>query len=161
MNENNIDGLMNTAMMSIKEMIDVNTIIGEPIETSNNIVIIPVSKVNFGFASGGTEFNGKCKCSEKDKNEQNNKSNKMPFGGGAGAAVSISPMAFIAVQESGVKLLPVEHDSCLDKLIDYIPDVMDKITELINKRNKKVNIEEVDINKDEKQKLDIEYDETN
>ncbi len=71
MNEHPIEGLMVTAMNSIQDMIDVNTIIGEPIETSNNIVIIPISKVSFGFAAGGSEFNGE--------------NNKLPFGGGSGA----------------------------------------------------------------------------
>ena len=59
MSEYPIEGLMNTAMNSIKEMVDVNTIVGDPIQTSNNVVIIPISKVNFGFAAGGSEFNGK------------------------------------------------------------------------------------------------------
>ena len=58
MSEHPIEGLMNTAMNSIKEMVDVNTIIGEPIETSNNIIILPISKVGFGFAAGGSEFKG-------------------------------------------------------------------------------------------------------
>ena len=156
--EHPIDGLMNSAMNSIKEMVDVNTIIGEPIETTNNVVIIPVSRVNFGFAAGGSEFKGKQK-NEKEKNE-NNIENKMPFGGGSGAAVSISPIAFIAIQDTGVKLLPVEHNSSLDKLIDYIPDLMDRVTNIAKKKCNKFETEKININDNTKEKVEIEYDET-
>lgn len=143
-----IEGLMNTAMNSIKEMIDVNTIIGEPIETSNNIVVIPVSKVNFGFAAGGSEFKGKVikkitPKGEKEDNESDEKA-RMPFGGGSGAGVSINPIAFIVVQSTGVKLLPVEHSSSIDKLLDLIPDIVDKLGQFIdNKTNKIQKIKEV------------------
>lgn len=138
MNEYPIEGLMNTAMNSIKDMVDVNTIIGNPIETTNNIVVIPVSKVNFGFVAGGTEFNGNAKknnslVSNKDE-ENKNYNSRMPFGGGSGAGVSISPIAFIVIQQSGVKLLPIDHSSALDKLLDFMPDLMEKTKEMISKK---------------------------
>ena len=79
-----IEGLMNSAMNSIREMIDVNTIIGDPIETSNNIIIIPVSKVNFGFAAGGSEFKVKGITDKKEKEEEK-EDVRLPFGGGSGA----------------------------------------------------------------------------
>lgn len=133
MSEHPIEGLMNTAMNSIKDMIDVNTIIGEPIETSNNIVIIPISKVNFGFASGGSEFNSETinEYSKKEKEEEI--AYKLPFGGGSAAGVSISPMAFLVITPNGVKLLPVNHSSALDKLMDYVPDLMEKMNGFVNK----------------------------
>ncbi len=131
MSEYPIEGLMNTAMSSIKEMVDVNTIVGDPIQTSNNVVIIPISKVNFGFAAGGTEFNGKTK--DQVKKEQEQLSERLPFGGGSGAGVSISPIAFIVVQANGVKLLPVEHSSSIDKLLDLVPDLADKLSEMLGK----------------------------
>ncbi len=137
MSEYPIEGLMNTAMNSIKEMVDVNTIIGDPIETSNNVVIIPVSKVNFGFAAGGSEFRGKTSDETKNKDEKEEKP-RLPFGGGSGAGVSISPIAFIVVQETGVKLLPVEHGSSLDKLIDLVPDLIDKVNQMIEKQAKRI-----------------------
>ena len=129
MNEHPIEGLMITAMNSIQDMVDVNTIIGEPIETSNNVVIIPISKVCFGFAID--------EYTKKDKEEAIQY--RLPFGGGAGAGVNIMPVAFLIVQPSGVKLLPVDHDSCLDKLLDYMPDLVEKANNLINKsmQNKK------------------------
>lgn len=130
---------MTTAMNSIREMVDVNTIIGEPIETSNNIIIIPISKVGFGFAAGGSEFKGETigEYSKKDKDEEIQY--KLPFGGGSGAGVSITPIAFLVVQSNNVKLLPVSHSSAMDRLLDYVPDLVEKTNNLINKQlsNKK------------------------
>ena len=133
MSEHPIENLMMTAMTSIQDMVDVNTIIGEPIETANGITIIPISKVCFGFAAGGSEFNGETlkEYNRKDNNEEIEY--KLPFGGGAGAGVSIHPVAFLVVQNGSVKLMPVDHDSCLDKLLDYIPDLMQKMNQMYNK----------------------------
>ena len=139
MSEHPIEGLMTTAMNSIQDMIDVNTIIGEPIETSNNIVIIPISKVSFGFAAGGSEFKGETvdEYTRKDKEEQ--VQYRLPFGGGSGAGVTINPIAFLVIQSNNVKLMPVNHTSSLDKLLDYIPDLMEKANNMINRciQNKK------------------------
>lgn len=136
MSEHPIEGLMTTAMDSIRNMIDVNTIIGEPIETINNVIIIPVSKVGFGFAAGGSEFKGEAinEYNKKEKKEQIQY--KLPFGGGSGAGVSINPVAFIVIQENNVRLLPIEHCSSIDRLLDYIPDFMDKIGNSLNKSSK-------------------------
>ena len=138
MNEHPIEGLMTTAMDSIRNMIDVNTIIGEPIETINNVIIIPVSKVGFGFAAGGSEFKGEAinEYNKKEKEEQIQY--KLPFGGGSGAGVSINPVAFIVIQENNVRLLPIEHCSSIDRLLDYIPDFMDKIGNSLNKSSKQI-----------------------
>ena len=136
MSEHPIEGLMTTAMDSIRNMIDVNTIIGEPIETINNVIIIPVSKVGFGFAAGGSEFKGEAinEYNKKEKEEQIQY--KLPFGGGSGAGVSINPVAFIVIQENNVRLLPIEHCSSIDRLLEYIPDFMDKIGNSLNKSSK-------------------------
>ena len=133
MSEHPIEGLMLTAMNSIKDMVDVNTIIGEPIQASNNTVIIPISKVSFGFAAGGSEFKGETidEYNKKDKDEQIQY--RLPFGGGAGVGASITPVAFIIVQGETVKLLPVEHSNCIDKILDYMPDLFDKIGKIIDK----------------------------
>ena len=136
MSEHPIESLMMTAMSSIQDMVDVNTIIGEPIETANGITIIPISKVCFGFAAGGSEFSGETikEYNRKDKDEEIEY--KLPFGGGAGAGVSINPVAFIVVQEDTVKLMPVDHSSCLDKILDYVPDLMQKMSNMFNKTMK-------------------------
>lgn len=89
MNEHPIEGLMVTAMNSIQDMIDVNTIIGEPIETANNTVIIPISKVSFGFAAGGSEFKGETVNEYSRKDEEEQVQYRLPFGGGSGAGVPI------------------------------------------------------------------------
>lgn len=139
MNEHPIEGLMITAMNSIQDMIDVNTIIGEPIETSNNIVIIPISKVCFGFAAGGSEFKGETIDEYTKREKEEAIQYRLPFGGGSGAGVNISPVAFLIVQSNNVKLLPVNHSSSIDKLLDYMPDLVDKANTLMNKlmQNKK------------------------
>lgn len=128
-----IEGLMLTAMSSIREMIDVNTIIGEPIEALDGLVIIPISKVSFGFAAGGSEFNSETinQYTKRDKDEDIQY--KLPFGGGAGAGASINPVAFLIVQNGNIKLMPVEHSSYTDKLLDYIPDLLDKFSSFMNK----------------------------
>lgn len=139
MSEHPIEGLMITAMNSIQDMVDVNTIIGEPIETSNNVVIIPISKVSFGFAAGGSEFRGETIDEYTKKEKEEAIQYRLPFGGGSGAGVNINPVAFLIIQANNVKLLPVDHASCLDKLLDYVPDLVDKANNLMNKamQNKK------------------------
>ena len=104
-----IEGLMITAMNSIQDMIDVNTIIGEPIETSNNIVIIPISKVSFGFAAGGSEFKGETIDEYKKVEKEEQIQYRLPFGGGAGAGVTINPIAFLVIMPDHVKLIQVNH----------------------------------------------------
>ena len=134
MGEHPIEGLMITAMNSIQDMIDVNTIIGEPIETNNNVIIIPISKVSFGFAAGGSEFKGETVNEYSRKNEEEQVQYRLPFGGGSGAGVNINPIAFLVVQANNVKLLPVTHSSAIDKLLDYMPDAMDKVNSLVNRQ---------------------------
>ena len=126
MSEHPIDGLMETAMNSIKDMVDVNTIIGDPIETSNGMVIIPISKVSFGFAAGGSEFKGETIDEYKKKDKEEEVQYRLPFGGGSGAGISINPVAFVIVLKDSIKVLPIEHSSVIDKLMDYVPDLMQK-----------------------------------
>ena len=128
-----IEGLMVTAMNSIQDMIDVNTIIGEPLETSNNIRIIPISKVSFGFAAGGSEFKGETVDEYTKKDKEEAIQYRLPFGGGSGAGVSINPIAFLVIQPNNVKLMPVNHSSSLDKLLDYMPDFMEKANNMMNR----------------------------
>lgn len=145
MTDHPIEGLMLTAMNSIKDMIDVNTIIGEPIQASNEIVVIPISKVSFGFVAGGSEFKGETinEYRKQDKDEQIQY--KLPFGGGAGAGVSLSPVAFLVIQGEMVKLLPINHSTSIDKLLDYIPDLFEKVNSMMNKsmKNKKEQTDKI------------------
>ena len=132
MSEHPIEKLMVTDMNSIQDMIDVNTIVGKPIEISNNVTIIPISKVSFGFAAGGSEFTGETidEYSKKDKEEEIQY--RLPFGGGAGAGVSINAVAFLVIQNGNVKLIPVTHTSSIDKLLDYVPDLIEKTNNILN-----------------------------
>lgn len=154
MGEHPIENLMNTAMNSIKDMIDVDTIIGDPIQASNNTVIIPISKVGFGFAAGGSEFRGEAldEYTKRDKEEQ--VQYRLPFGGGAGAGVSIIPMAFLVVQPDTVKLLPVDHSSCLDRLLDYVPEAIDKLNTIFNKQMQNRKEEKIEARKIEEKKIE-------
>ena len=120
-----IDGLMASAMNSIKEMVDVNTIIGSPVNIPDGTVIIPISKVSFGFAAGGSEFSGK-----KDEKQ-------LPFGGGSGAGVTINPVGFLVVGNGAVKFISVDQQSATDKLVDYVPEALDKIQGMINNKKPK------------------------
>ena len=133
MNNHPIEVLMETAMNSIKEMVDVNTIIGEPIESSNGMTIIPISKVCFGFAAGGSEFKGETLDEYKRKDKEEEVQYRLPFGGGSGAGISINPVAFVVVLKDTIKVLPIEHTSVIDKLIDYVPDLMEKANVIVDK----------------------------
>ena len=148
---------MVTAMDSIQDMVDVNTIVGEPIEAGNNTTIIPISKVSFGFAAGGSEFKGETIDEYTKKEREEMIQYRLPFGGGSGAGVSINPVAFLVVSGDNIKLLPVRHTSAMDKLLDCIPDLFDKINETMEKAPvvKKKKEEKI------KQKIEMEDSEIN
>ncbi|MGD8401726.1 MAG: GerW family sporulation protein, partial [Bacillota bacterium] len=100
MNEHPIEGLMKTSMQNIKEMVDVNTILGDPVETPDGSVIVPISRVSFGFAAGGSQFEAnkmKSREKERDRNMDQDTGQQLPFGGGSGAGTNITPVAFLVV----------------------------------------------------------------
>ena len=140
MSEHPIESLMMTTMSSIQNMVDVNTIIGEPIESKNGITIIPISRVCFGFAAGGSEFSGETlkEYNKKDKDEEIEY--KLPFGGGAGAGISIHPVAFLVIEGNNVKLISVDHESYINKLLDYVPDLIQKMNDMFNKNLKQKEV---------------------
>ena len=128
MSDHPIQGLMTTAMESLKEMIDVNTIIGDPVETPDGSVILTVSKVGFGFAAGGSEF----KLEGGQKEGQSN----LPFGGGSGGGVSITPIAFLIVNSQGVKMLHLDESTHLyEKILELAPQAVDKIQQMFSKKD--------------------------
>ena len=121
--EHPIQGLMTTAMQQLNHMIDVNTIIGDPIQSPDGSAILTVSKVSFGFAAGGSEFG---------KLENNN---HHPFGGGSGGGVSINPVAFLIVSSEGVKVLHLDKQThILDQIMELAPQAVDKVKEMMNKQ---------------------------
>ena len=158
MEEHPIEGLMLAAMDSISDMIEVDTIIGDTIQVQENVNIIPISKVSFGFAAGGSEFKGESIEDYKRREDEENISYRNPFGGGSGAGVSIKPVAFLVVQGENVKLLPVEHNCTIDRIIDYMPELCEKAEKLMDKLIKKdENKEEVKIQKPKIKKVGIDY----
>ena len=123
-----IGDLMTTTMQKIREIADVNTIIGQPIR-AGEITIIPISKLTVGFASGGSDF-----VSKNQKPENDNS-----FGGGSGAGMNLSPVAFLIVRGDTVKLMPVAPPpgNTVDRVVEMVPEVIDKITDFIEKQDKK------------------------
>lgn len=136
MAEHPIQGLMTTAMESIKDMVDVNTIVGDAVQSPDGTVIIPISKVTFGFAAGGSEFKGETVEEEADSEEGEKESTggRLPFGGGSGAGVSIAPIAFLVVNKENIRLLPVNFNSSLDKVLEFIPDIVEKLNDTIKRK---------------------------
>jgi len=133
-----INGLMQTAMENIKDMVDVNTIVGEPVNTPDGSVIVPISRVGFGFAAGGSEFstdeqNGAAKTAESGGH---NASVQLPFGGGSGGGVSITPIAFLVVGKDGVKVVPLDNNThILERLIESAPQWVDRIQSMLQKNS--------------------------
>ncbi len=117
-----IEGLMKTAMESIREMVDVNTVVGDPVETPDGSVIIPISRVSCGFAAGGGEFEV-----GMDRKGGVDESQIPVFGGGSGAGMSVKPIGFLVVGNGQVRLLPVDGSAIYDRLIDVAPQVLSQI----------------------------------
>ncbi|MCS1350865.1 GerW family sporulation protein [Mechercharimyces sp. CAU 1602] len=146
MAEHPIQGLMTTAMENIKQMVDVNTIIGDPVETPEGSVIIPVSRVGFGFAAGGSEFKGGGGGSSKEEDggdgggsseKGGSSSEQLPFGGGSGGGMSISPVAFLVVNNKGVRILNMDSSTHLyDRLLDAAPGLMDRLQGMVKSSKK-------------------------
>ena len=126
MAEHPIQGLMNVTMDKIRQMADSNTIIGKPIKTDDGTTILPVSRISFGFASAGTDFDGK------------NAANKDLFGGGSGAGVNIQPVAFLVVKDGCVRTIQLSDGSnTIDRALTMLPELVDKVSALLKKEEKK------------------------
>ena len=148
-NKHELENLMRSTMENLRDMIDVNTVVGDVVELQDGGCIIPISKVTLGFASGGSEFGEKDSTTEESG---------YPFGGGSGAGVSVKPVAFLVVQGENVKLLPVEHNCTIDRIIDYMPELCEKAEKIMDKLIKKdENKEEVKIQKPKIKKVGIDY----
>ena len=121
--KNDLKSLMAESMEKVKEMVDANTIVGEPITTPDGVTLIPISKVSFGFGSGGGDYG---------KGTQN-------FGGGSGAGVKIDPVAFLVIKDGVTRVMPVAVPpaSTVDRVIDMVPDLMDKVEKYFDKKKEK------------------------
>lgn len=114
MEKHPIESLMSTSMESIREMVDVNTVVGDPVQTQDGSTIIPISKVSFGFVAGGGEY-GMPRPQPED----------MPFAGGAGAGVSVHPMGFLVCSQNGVRLLSANCASPMERIVEMIPQALE------------------------------------
>ena len=123
-----LPNMLENTIAKIREMVDVNSVIGTPITTPDGVTIIPISKVSIGFGGGGSDF------VSKNVNKQEN-----PFGGGAGGGVSVTPIAFLIVKEGNVRMLPVATpaNTTADRLVEMIPDTLDKVSAFIDSHSKK------------------------
>ncbi len=121
-----LNDLMDTAMGKIREMVDSNTIIGEPITTPDGVTVIPVSRVSFGFGSGGGDYGAA----------------KTNFGGGAGAGVRIDPVAFLIIKDGVTRIMPVAVPAVttVDRVLDLVPEVMDRVENFVNKKKEEKEI---------------------
>ena len=126
MKEQSASGILGTSIEKIKDLVDVSTIIGDPIKISETLQIIPVSKVTYGFASGGTDFPSK--------------SNQELFGGGGGAGITISPVAFLVVNNGSVSVKYINAaEGSVERVIGMVPDIVDKATDVIGQLKNKDN----------------------
>ena len=122
-----IGNLMQTTLENIKDMVDVNTVIGEPIPTVNGPTIIPVSKVSFGFLAGGGEY---------DLNRLPD--TETPFAGGSGAGVSVQPVGFLVVGQDGVKVLPAQQLTAWERAVNCAPQLLEDIKNLLPKKDRDI-----------------------
>ncbi len=136
MNNHPISDLVSSALENIRDMVDVNTIIGEPIIAGGK-TIIPISKVSFGFGAGGSEFAPKKEQSSKDQSAKDQQTENL-FGGGSGAGVSIQPVGFLVVSDDDVKMIAASKlDNSVEKLVETIPIAFTKVSDFLKKRKEK------------------------
>ena len=123
----NLPNMLESTIAKIREMVDVNSVIGEPI-TAEGVTIIPISKVSVGFGGGGSDY------VSRNANKSEN-----PFGGGVGAGVKVTPVAFLIIKEGSVRMLPVATpaNTTADRLVEQVPDLLDKVSAFIESKTKK------------------------
>ena len=122
----NLPNMLENTIAKIREMVDVNSVIGTPITTPDGVTIIPVSKVSVGFGGGGSDFSHK-----------NPTNAELPFGGGVGGGVKVNPIAFLIVKDGNVRMLPVASapNTTSERIVEMVPDVLDKISAFLDKKN--------------------------
>ena len=124
----NLPNMLENTIAKIREMLNANSVVGEPIITADGVTIIPISKISVGFGGGGTDF------VSKNLNHHEN-----PFGGGVGGGVKVTPIAFLIVKEGNVRMLPVAApaNTTADRIVEMVPDTLDKIAAFVDSRMEK------------------------
>ena len=142
-NKHPLEGFMSLTMDNLKQMIEVDTVIGKPIDSPDGSVIIPLSKVKFGFAAGGSEFTSGSDQQSSEGDSKEGEEAIIPFGGGSGGGVSITPSAFLIAKKDGVELLSLnESASAYDKLLEKAPQLAEQITEWMKEKREQKKEEE-------------------
>jgi len=123
-----LPNMLDNTIERIKQMVDVNSVVGEPITTTDGVTIIPISKVSVGFGGGGSDF------VSKHPNHGEN-----PFGGGVCAGVKVTPIAFLIIKEGNVRMVPVAvpASTTADRIVELVPETLDKIADFIDSRTQK------------------------
>jgi len=118
-----LPNMLETTIQKIREMVDVNSVIGQPITTPDGVTIIPVSKVSVGFGGGGSDFTNK-------------KGGENPFGGGVGGGVNVTPICFLIVKDGNVRMMPVAApaNTTADRIVEMVPDTIDKLTAYLDSK---------------------------
>lgn len=125
-----IDTMMQTTMEQIRSMVDVNTVIGSPVMGTRDTTIIPISKVSLGFVAGGGEYLG------DDRRSRSVPTENFPFAGGTGAGVSVQPVGFLVVEENGVKVLPAQSNSPMERVVELLPQLVEELSQNGEKQSK-------------------------
>lgn len=116
-----LPNMLESTIQKIREMVDVNSVIGQPITTADGVTIIPVSKVSVGVAGGGSDF-------------ATNKAGADPFGGGVGGSVKVTPICFLIIKDGNVRMMPVPEpaSTTADRVVEMLPDTLDKLTSFLD-----------------------------
>lgn len=124
----NLPNMLDKTIEKIREMVNANTVVGDPITTPDGVTILPISRISIGLGGGGSDF------VSKNVNHHEN-----PFGGGVGAGVKVSPVAFLIVKDGSVRMLPVATpaNTTADRIVEMVPDTLDKIVDFIDSHTKK------------------------
>lgn len=130
MEKHPIENIMSTTMENIRDMVDVNTVIGEAIVTQDGSTVIPISRVSFGFVAGGGEY--RCQTSIRSAEESNG---RLPFAGGTGAGVTLQPMGFLVTTQNSVRLLPAQAYAPADRIIELVPQLMCEVRDFLKNKN--------------------------
>lgn len=124
----NLPNMLESTIAKIREMVDANSVVGDPIVTGDGVTILPISKISVGLGGGGSDF------VSKNVNHHEN-----PFGGGVGAGVKVTPVAFLIIKDGSVRMLPVAApaNTTADRIVEMVPDTLDKIANFIDSRAEK------------------------
>ncbi len=126
-----VENLMRTTMESIKNMIDVNTVVGDPVEAKDGTIAIPISRVCYAFVAGGGDLSNKCETEQK----RTETDSCYPFAGGTGAGVTIQPIAFLTSANGQLRMLPVTYNTTVDRIIDMVPNFIENMEKMVKNRN--------------------------